>query len=348
MRHRRNPGTGPLETQPQTVFVCVTVDTECDRDAYWGVRRPIRFRGVYEGITETLQPVFDDFGVRPTYLLSPEVILDPRSVQSLRNLGDRVELGTHLHGEFIEPEAQMDAEVTLQMQSSLPLTGEKEKIENLTGLFEKTFGYRPLSFRAGRFGLSRHTLSILEELGYRVDTSVVPLHGEADPGGSVSFLSAPFKAYFPSSDDFCRPGGLSVLELPVTAGMSIWSEIPSALRPCVMKSRILRSLLCRMVGRRRCVPVWLRPTRRSAEEMMNLSTWWVERNPKERAVILVMMFHNIEAVPGCSPYVHTEGDAREFIGSLRTYLGRALERNWRFATLSEAASYHRERGAVDR
>ena len=84
-------------------FFIISIDTECDKDKNWKVIKPLSFIGVYEGVN-ILEKIFDKYNIRAVYLLSPEVIYDEKSVLIFKDLLKKgVELGTHLHGEFIEP-----------------------------------------------------------------------------------------------------------------------------------------------------------------------------------------------------------------------------------------------------
>ena len=60
------------------------------------------------------------------------------------------------------------------MQGDYPPEIERGKLAALTELFRKRIGYSPTSFRAGRFGIGHDTGRWLFELGYLVDSSVVP------------------------------------------------------------------------------------------------------------------------------------------------------------------------------
>ena len=82
---------------------------------------------------------------------------------------------------------------------------EKEKLFNITELFIKTFGYEPKSFRAGRFGISKDTLKILENLNYKVDSSITPdmqWRNNNKSKNTVNFFGAPYQPYYPSHNDF--------------------------------------------------------------------------------------------------------------------------------------------------
>ena len=96
-------------------------------------------------------------------------MLDEKSVNVFKSFEENVELGTHLHSEFIDPDSNFSTKDTTLYQKDLSYKNEKEKLFNITELFKKTFGYGPKSFRAGRFGISKDTLKILENLNYKVD-----------------------------------------------------------------------------------------------------------------------------------------------------------------------------------
>src|SRR5688500_6933562 len=81
-------------------YLCVTIDTECDKGPLWKTQYPLRFEAVRRGVGEVLQPIFDRYNCPATYLLSPEVIADPASAELFSSVADRSELASHLHGEF--------------------------------------------------------------------------------------------------------------------------------------------------------------------------------------------------------------------------------------------------------
>jgi hypothetical protein len=199
----------------------VTIDTECDRTPTWRTSSPLSFRGVTDSIPRRIQPLFERFGVRPTYLVSSEVICHPESVAVLASL-QNVELSTHLHGDDMTPRIktwEMAGGVTDQMQWEYDEDLERSKLETLTDLFRQQFDRQPLSFRAGRFGAGPHTGRILKDLGYVIDSSVTPhvcwtsRTGEKRP----DYRNFPEVPYLLDADgDISRPGKGGILELPVT------------------------------------------------------------------------------------------------------------------------------------
>lgn len=155
-------------------FLLVTIDTECDKTATWHAASPLRFASVVEAVPNRLRPLFADFGVRPTYLLSPEVMTHPEPCAVLREARN-VELGTHLHGERVVPQMKtwdLAGSTTKDMQWEYPPKLGQAKLAVRTELFLQQFGSELRSFRAGRFGASRQTARFLQELGYSIDSSV--------------------------------------------------------------------------------------------------------------------------------------------------------------------------------
>src|SRR5262249_45751205 len=152
--------------------------------------------------------------------LSPEVLRDSNCVEALMTLNGDAEFGTHLHGEFAEPGA-FEPEVTVAFQRDYSRDTEHEKLRSLTRLFREALSRSPTSFRAGRFGIGRNSLELLQSLGYTVDSSVTPFvdSSRADTK-TLSFRAAPTQPYWP------------VLSAPETAGPeSSLLEVPVTIRP---------------------------------------------------------------------------------------------------------------------
>jgi len=298
-------------------FLAVTVDTECDKGPGWRVRYPLGFRGVYEGVGEVLQPLLERYGFRATYLLSPEVIEDPGSVSLLKDVErEGAELGTHLHGEFIDPGRRIRPEVTAEKATDYDPQTEWGKLKNLTSLFTETFGHTPLSYRAGRFAASLRTLRFLERLGYRVDSSFTPFSVVS----GVDHRRSPVVPYRPSDKDPYVPGNMRIWEVPITIlpkNRYLYRIVPQ------VPLRRIRRVLKEAFG-----TVWLRPTVSGPGEVR----WLVERMERIMGdpVVLVMMFHNVELVPGASPYDH-----RAVIKNLIYTLSYLKERGYSPITLSQ-------------
>ncbi len=281
----------------ERVVVLVTIDTECDHDPRWIRSRPLGFRSILEGLPDRLQPAFEAVGARPTYLVTVEVMESQECVRTLRALPGAHELGTHLHSAFIEPAKKFTNYAGVDspdFQCHCPPATEFLKLENLTRLFVRCFGYRPLTFRAGRFGAGPNTIASLHKLGYLVDTSVTPHIRWRHPAGDVDYRGVPEQPYLPAAGSLTladEVGGGGVLEIPVTT-----------------KPRWLRG------------PHWFRPWFSSVATMKDIVGYQLRRHARQPVVVLNMMFHSMEVIPRATPYPQTDGDVRRLLDDLSEVL----------------------------
>jgi hypothetical protein len=300
----------------------VTIDTEVDKDPVWRVSKPASFESVVRGVPEILTPLFDEFGVVPTYLLSGEVIEDDDCLEVLRSL-DRAELGTHLHGDFVEPgrrlfPSNMAGDPADAVQCQYPAEVELAKLRTLTEMFEAAFGRRPTAFRAGRFGMGPDTLQSLASLGYAVDSSVTPGLVWRYPQATVDF----------------RDWSQEPVRVDTPAGPIV--EVPVGVRAGGLAARIaerspgwVAGAMRRVVGDS-ATDLWLRPSWGDASGLLR----YVREVPGD---ILVLMFHSVEVTPGASPYAATERDVARIVAGLRRLFEHCEESGISFCGLSEAA-----------
>jgi hypothetical protein len=286
---------------------------------------------VHTGVGSVLQPLFDSYGARPTYLLSPEVIMDERAASTLEGLVGRAELGTHLHREFLagDPASVRD---TRALESEQTAATESEDLEALTRLFRNRFGRAPRAYRAGRFAVSGRTIRVLDELGYSVDSSVTP--GKLWDVG-LDFVDAPSDPYTPSREDIRVPGSGTVLEIPVTLrARRIKDGLQERLGP------VGRRTPFRQAARRLSSPVWFRPGWTPASTLRRLVRDCGEAGGDK---VLNMMFHNVDVLPGMSPNAGGPAQAARVVASIEVTLQECARVGARFATLSEIAEWWRPR-----
>jgi hypothetical protein len=282
----------------------LTIDVEIDAGKKWRTSNPASYEGVYTGVAR-LQALCDRYRVKPVYLISPAVMVDARSVDMLGSLGnDRCELGAHLHGEYIGPDAKFSgtdfsgcdpSEMQCQYEKSL----EFGKLQCLTGRFTELFGFQPKVFRAGRFGARGWTIDCLQRLGYTHDSSVTPHRNWHD----IADFSRPgsLTPYYASTADICVAGESSVLEVPV----SITPEVK-----------------------------WLRPTPRFSDlqQCIHVIDWYEQHTSP---TVLCCMFHNVELVPGKSPYCASEADCQDMLQRIEAIFELLAARGYQFKTLGE-------------
>jgi hypothetical protein len=267
----------------------------------WSRSNPLTFHSVAVGVEQILQPLFEKYGVLPTYLISPEVLNDEASVTVLRRI-EHCELGTHLHAEYIGPGIKfVDPAGTLSDQYPCTLGAEIEsaKIRSITRLFESRFGHRPLSYRAARFGANKNTFSALVQNGYKVDTSVTPGIDWRKQGG-------------PDHRKYLRHMNLiehDLLEIPVTIGRKRLPFLPE------------RWYYYR----------WMRPSIMTSMEMKRLVD--EVENQSDGTICINMMFHTMEVIPGASPYVKTRSDQAKFLSRLEKTITHILNSGYESKTL---------------
>ncbi len=295
------------------VYFLLTIDTE--EDNAWN----LDFKPHSEQTVHNIQwlPRFQDFcealGIRPTYLVDYPVAVDTEAARVLRDLasGTDCEVGAHLHP-WCNPPYRETPGVVNSFFHRLPQALQLEKMQVLTQAIEANLGVRPISYRAGRYGFDATTIPVLEQLGYRVDSSVVPYRRAKHPG-EPSFPITTLYPYPLHRDDVCASGDSSILEVPITVGFT--RRVPKWLKkiypdlPNVGIRRVLRSTLGLDL-------VWLRPSYASVDAMARLAD-----NVLQSGVpILNMMFHSSELMPGASPYNRTKDDVQRFLDRIRQFL----------------------------
>jgi len=311
-----------MTPDPLPPRLLVTIDTECDKSRSWHTSTPLAFRGIAVGVRLLLQPLFDEFGIRPTYLISGEVLADRASVDLLGSLAN-VELATHLHGDYVAPiemRGDLGGTITDEMQWEYGPTLEAEKLKTLTDAFVGAFGRRPTSFRAGRFGIGPHSGRILRALGYRCDSSVTPhMRWKSRLGFDCpDFSNCPEHPYAMREDgNLFAPGDSDFLELPVT--------------------------LVRAPGTARD-PAWLRPWFSDGATLCRIVEQVCSEPPRDGiSRPLVMMFHNMEIIPGASPYPQSVPDVDRYLQSLRQLFAFTTRKGIAAVTMDEYAAEWRAR-----
>ncbi|MDO8603539.1 MAG: hypothetical protein Q7O04_06820 [Candidatus Omnitrophota bacterium] len=290
------------------VYLVITIDTEADHSTDWTKSSPLAFKSVTESIPNVLQPVFKKYGAIGTYLLTTEVLEDDESVRILKPIRDESELGTHLHPEYIGPEKKYlkyAGTYSTEFSNNLDISVEKEKLSNLTRLFEEKIGCSSKVYRGGKFGFGDNTASSLASLGYLVDTSVTPGVSWRNIGGP-NFTKFSDQPYFIKN----KSGDKILLEVPV--------------------SIIFLNSVYKFFNR----PVWLRPSFNSPHDMKRLVHKFISKYSSSDVIVLNMMFHSMEFYPGASPYSRNQEDCNRLIGDLESIIGYCREIGVTFCKLS--------------
>ena len=318
-------------------LLILTVDVEEDMPD-WKVKRVTTTQNI-----EAL-PAFTTrmsaLGVRPTFLCDYPVVARPASADVLGNLAATTgcELGTHMHA-WNTPPFDGDAEResaernVAYYQSELAAPVFRDKLNTLHEAVTAVAGQTPTSYRAGRFGIDGRTLQEVVALGYRVDSSVIPLSEHRVDGGP-DHRKAPQGPYFPSASDVTRRGDLPILEIPLSIGLT--RRLPRFLQRAFVRMprrTRLRGLLSRdYLG---WVDYgWLYPARFDEETMCRVAATLVA----SEIPVLNVFLHSSELIPGASGRVHTDEDVQRVVRDCEALLTYCIgELGAQPATLSEAA-----------
>lgn len=310
----------------------ITLDTEVDKSRDWSVSIGPTYEGIHKGVKEILQPLFKSYGVSPVYFLSNEILADDdlSSVFSEFHINGSAELGTHLHFDAAGPLCSGEISGLKLDGIQAQLTKEEERLALtwLTQKYENQFNSKPVSFRAGRYGLGENSIGLLAELGYRIDSSVTPgLVWNYQIGQRVltcDYRKAPTSPYECDSQNPATIGSSGILQIPITMQKS-------ALSP--------KELLRLAMGRKRRW-VWARPRFAKKNEFLKMIQQTAKR--KNESDIIVMMFHNMEIIPGKSPYCTTQEDVNSYLDDLTFFIQQALKNGLTPITLKEYADKFQE------
>ena len=308
-----------------------TIDVEPDCSPTWHYSNPLSFNAVYQGIGKILQPLFRKYNFTPTYLINNVVLEDQKSVDLLSSLHGECELGAHLHPEFIEPDKkhnQYAGEKGVANCCFYPIEIEFEKIKNITELFSRQFGYSPTSFRAGRFSAGENTIRSLEKLDYLVDTSVTPhiCWNDVTREKPVDFSTAPEQPYWMEDNNISRKAVHGkILQVPV----SIAQRRRNRVRELISSGAgVIHPL-------RKYRNQWLRPYYSSAQEMMFILQQYQSKYQQEKVVVYNLMFHNVEVMPGLSPYTRNVQQAEAYLRELEKFLAHCANTGITASRLSD-------------
>jgi hypothetical protein len=171
----------------------------------------------------------------------------------------------------------------------------------------------------------------LRKLGYLVDTSVTPHMLWDDPSREkpVDFRDAPEQPYFMSPQNItAKDKEAGLLQVPI----SIISK----------KRNLLRESLISGAGlihpKRKNKTIWLRPFYSSTREMIGIAKQFIKTYGDQPHLVLNMMFHNVEVIPGLSPYCQTEKECRFYLKQLEDFFSFCYGEGVQSLTLTEL--YH--------
>lgn len=316
-----------------TACLIVTVDTE--EEGLWGGRFPRSGHTVKNILgVRRFQELCDRWAIQPTYLVDAAIVQDDYAVGVLRAIQDdgRCEIGCHVHP-WCNPPFEEELSDHNSYLCNLPEALQRKKLVWITDAIERRFGHRPASFRAGRYGLDVAGARILQELGYLVDSSVIPFTDYSSAGGP-DFGGAPYQPYFVGERDLCTPAQSGrLLEVPVSVGFSRPQFARAWTAHRILSDRWVRPLrIAGILDRLNVVRrIKFSPEQTGPKRLKQLADAYLA----QEASALVMMLHSSSLAAGLSPYVPTVAALDDFFGTLDTIFEYCLSlQSWATATLS--------------
>jgi len=297
----------PSESPPQLV---VSIDAEEEFDwSKLATRGPHAVQSM--DLMWRAQTIFERYGACPTYMLDYPVAADDAissRIAELRSQG-RCGIGAHLHP-WTNPPHDEELSTFTSFPGNLPADLERAKLQHLTRLIEERVGERPTVYRAGRYGLGPHTAEILDELGYRIDMSVIPMRDYSGLGGpDYSRLTANPYWFGPRRE---------LLEIPLTAGYAgslriFGGSVAAALNAPLMRHAHVPGILARLGMLNR---IYITPEGMPIEEAKRITRLLV----KDGIRVFTLHYHSPSLDPGHTPYVRSQGDLERFLSWLEIYL----------------------------
>ena len=296
-------------------YLIVGIDTEAEFD--WN--QPFsRSKTCVDSVSQQhlAHDIFDRFGVIPTYLVDYAVATNDAAVKVLREYQEagRCEIGAHLNP-WINPPYEEHVGAFHSYACNLPNGLERRKLELLTGRIEEQFGNRPRVYRAGRYGIGQGTPAILEDLGYRIDMSVVPFTS-FDRDGGPDFCDFDYRPYWIGSER-------RLLEIPVTCGFAgSISGMGHRLFP-LLSSRVgmwlrLPGVLARLRALER---IRLTPEGISFSELRRLTQSLLNAGCR----IFSFTYHSPSLAPDNTPYVHDKSELVALLQTIDQYCGYFMD-----------------------
>lgn len=314
----------------------VTIDTEEDN---WSPYSPTGYTVRNIERLPALQDLFTAYDIRPTYLVTYQVVTHPGAAAVLESLlrSGHCEIGAHCHPwstpPFTEPAITRNS-----MLCNLPAELAAAKLRNLHAAIVSRLGVTPTSFRSGRWGYSQAVARTLFELGYRVDTSVTAYTDWRYCIGP-DYSHMPPAPYLFAPDEVLRPRADGpMLQVPATVGyLQRNFALRNALTNTIRRSPLRRLRLLGILDRLGWLnKVWLSPENATGAQMIALA----RRMRDEGYPLLNLFFHSSTLMAGLTPFVRDRADEERFRERIRQFLAFAQAEGFESITLSEARALY--------
>lgn len=323
------PASLPAGHKP---LLLVVIDTEEEFDWSEPLDRSNRSVSSIAGLVP-LQRMFHEIGVRPTYVIDHPVASNAASSDLLASFSDQglAEIGAHLHP-WVTPPHVEPVTAFNSYGGNLDKELERAKLGCLVEAIVRGTGVRPVSFKAGRYGIAPRTPTLLNEQGFRIDLSTSPGFNWSGDGG-------PDFTHYPN-DPWWIPGSPDILEIPTTGGY--YGPLAHAGLACTPVDNVSprrQSNLGVALGKLRLARrAMLSPEGFDLHALKTLTETLLARGIS----VLTLSFHSPSVHVGHTPFVRTPAELDAFFETIRAF-AVWFERTYsgRFVTANEALGLFR-------
>ncbi|CAN5451953.1 hypothetical protein BH10PSE14_BH10PSE14_17900 [soil metagenome] len=267
------------------------------------------------------QAWFAAAGIKPVYVTDYPVLENDAAVAMMGQwMADgAADIGAHLHP-WVNPPFVEEVSAATSYAGFLPEEIERAKLQALRDRAHLAFGQAPIAYRAGRYGAGPNTARILEELGFRLDSSVRSRFDySADHG--PDFYGMPLDPFWagPQRGLIALPLSTAFTGLLRGSGQSLYwaAQAMGPMRGALARARLLSRVPLTPEG----VPV------RDAIDA-------IDSLLESGSRVLNFSFHSPTLEPGHTPYVRDAADLRAFYRWWEVVLDHLDRRGVRPATLA--------------
>ncbi|HEY9579828.1 MAG TPA: polysaccharide deacetylase family protein [Rhizorhapis sp.] len=274
-----------------------------------------------KGLTEG-QGYLNRAGVRPVHMVDYPVLESEAAMALLRQwvAEDACDVGAQLHP-WVNPPHEEDVTTANSYVGTLPEALERAKIVALRDRIAQETGKPPISFRAGRYGVGPNSARLLEEEGFRLDSSVRTLFDYRGQQGP-DFYHLPLVPYWTGPER-------RLIELPLST--TFIGHLRSFGRPVYKLAQHFGPVAGALSRFDMLTRVALTPEGIPARDAIEA----IDRMLDDGIRVLNLSFHSPSLEPGYTPYVRDAADLRAFYGWWDAVLDRMTKRGVTPASLDD-------------
>ena len=323
-------------------YFFITVDTEEDN---WSTYHATENSVLNIQKIPYLQKLLDRYGARPTYFINYPVVRDAESRKILEKIYRRgnCEIGMHIHPWNTPPfSCSPGKSSTISIRETLmchqPADLQEAKLKTQFEAIGDFLGRPPVSFRCGRWALGPDTAILIQRLGIRVDSSIVPEYNWKLylNGLGPDFSSCRHEIYrFESPDIYTRNDHGDMLEVPPTVGyVQNFGKYVSAIRGKLQKKPWNSLHILGALDKLRILNYqWLSPELSNTADLIQVAKTMIAHGN----TFLNVSLHSNSLIPGLNPFVRNEKDLLKLMSRIESLLLFARQNGMIFSTIGEMA-----------